>query len=275
MDNFFISARARLAVTTLLAFLVFSAPWARAQTPVDLELVLAVDASSSIAGDEFELQINGYAQAFRDPAVIAAIRALQPDGIAVTLVQWSASFQQYQSVPWQHVRDTESAERFAAAIEANSRRFVGFGTAIGSAISYSVGLFDANGFAGRRRVIDISADERSNMGSHPSYLRKSAVDAGITVNGLAVLEGDDTLPDYFREFVITGTASFVVSVDNYRNIAQAVRRKLLRELAAPVAWRSKRNESGAAGPVYSLDAGSLSRYPSLPISAQPAASKAP
>ena len=126
-----------------MALLVFSTSWARAQTPVDLELVLAIDASSSIAGEEFELQINGYEQAFRDPAVVAAILALQPHGIAVTLVQWSASFQQFQSVPWQHVCDAESAERFAAAIEANSRRFVGFGTAIGSAIAYSVGLFSS------------------------------------------------------------------------------------------------------------------------------------
>jgi len=270
-----ILTRARLAIAALLAILVLFPSGTRAQSPVDLELVLAIDASSSIAGEEFELQINGYAQAFRDPAVIAAITALQPDGIAVTLVQWSASFQQFQSVPWQHVRDAESAERFAAAIEANSRRFVGFGTAIGSAIAYSVGLFDSNGFTGRRRVIDISADERSNMGSHPSYLRKSAVDAGITVNGLAVLEGDDSLPGYFRDFVITGTASFVVSVDSYQNIAQAVRRKLLRELAAPVSWKSRRNEPQAAGPVYSLDPGSQSGYLSPPILAQPAASKAP
>lgn len=231
-------ARGIVAAALIVSLAPGRVPTARAQTPVDLELVLAIDSSSSIAGEEFELQINGYAQAFRDPAVIAAIMALQPHGIAVTLVQWSASFQQFQSVPWHHVRDAESAEAFAAAIEANSRQFVGFGTAIGSAIAYSVGLFGASRFAGRRRVIDISADERSNMGSHPSYMRKSAVDAGITVNGLAVLEGDDSLPDYFREFVITGTASFVVSVESYRHIAQAVRRKLLRELSAPVAWKS-------------------------------------
>lgn len=229
---------ARLFASFLFACAMLSAPPARSQTPVDVELVLAIDASSSIAGEEFELQIDGYAQAFRHPAVIAAISALQPNGIAVTLVQWSASFQQFQSVPWHHVHDTDSAATFAAAIEANSRRFVGFGTAIGSAIAYAVGLFGTDRFVGRRKVIDISADERSNMGSHPSYLRRSAADAGITVNGLAVLEGDDTLPDYFREYVITGTGSFVVSVDSYENIAEAVRRKLLRELAAPVASRN-------------------------------------
>ncbi len=227
-----------LFATVLIACAFLTAPPARSQMPVDVELVLAIDSSSSIAGEEFELQINGYAQAFRDPTVISVISALQPNGIAVTLVQWSASFQQFQSVPWHHVHDAASAETFAAAIEANSRTFVGFGTAIGSAIAYSVGLFGTNRFPGRRKVIDISADERSNMGSHPSYLRKSAVDAGITVNGLAVLEGDDTLTDYFREYVITGTASFVVSVDSYQNIAEAVRRKLLRELAAPVASNS-------------------------------------
>ena len=230
-------SHAGTSMAVALALLACQMLPARAQTPVDLELVLAIDASSSIVGEEFELQINGYAQAFRDPTVVAAIEALRPNGIAVTLVQWSASFQQFQSVGWRHVRDRASADAFAAAIEAKSRKFVGFGTAIGSAIDYSVGLFGAGGFTGRRQVIDISADERSNMGSHPSYMRKAAADAGITVNGLAVLEGDKTLTDYFRRYVITGTASFVVSVDSYRDIAQAIRRKLLRELSAPIAWQ--------------------------------------
>lgn len=228
---------AAIAVTLAMA-LAFWLCWrspGRADVRVDLELVLALDSSSSIAGDEFDLQIKGYAQAFRDPSVIAAITALRPHGIAVTLVQWSASFQQFQSVGWSHVFDRASADALAGAIESKSREFIGFGTAIGSAIEYSVGLFGRGGFTGRRRVIDMSADERSNMGSHPSYMRQSAVEAGITVNGLAVREGDNTLTEYFEKYVITGPSAFVISVESYSDIAEAIRRKLLRELSAPIA----------------------------------------
>lgn len=238
----------RIQTGAVLAMIALCLCWTqpgRAQTYVDLELVLALDASSSIAGDEFDLQIKGYAEAFRDPSVIAAISALRPHGIAVTLVQWSASFQQFQSVGWSHVHDRASAARFANAIATRSRKFIGFGTAIGSAIEYSVGLFGTGGFKGRRRVIDMSADERSNMGSHPSYMRRSAVEAGITVNALAVREGDDTLTEYFEKFVITGPAAFVISIETYADIAEAIRRKLLRELSAPIALAEPPADPGA------------------------------
>ena len=39
-----------------------------ADTPVDLQLVLAVDASGSVNQYRFELQKQGYAAAFRNPA---------------------------------------------------------------------------------------------------------------------------------------------------------------------------------------------------------------
>lgn len=237
----------RAATCMAVLSFAFSLCWmspGRADTYVDLELVLALDASSSIVGDEFDLQIKGYAEAFRHPSVVAAIARLRPHGISVTLVQWSASFQQFQSVGWSHVFDRASAERFADEIESKSRKFVGFGTAIGSAIEYSVGLFGRGGFRGRRQVIDISADERSNMGSHPSYMRNSAVKAGITVNGLAVREGDDTLTEYFEKYIITGPSAFVISIETYGDIAEAIRRKLLREMSAPIAQAEPSAEPG-------------------------------
>ena len=49
----------------------FSAP-ADARS-VDIELVIAVDSSTSVDFDEFNLQVRGLAAAFRDPTVVAAI----------------------------------------------------------------------------------------------------------------------------------------------------------------------------------------------------------
>lgn len=204
---------------------------AKNTTPVDLALILAVDSSSSVDGPEYDLQIHGYANAFRDDEVIDAIERLDGTGIAVTFVQWSANFQQFQTVPWLQVVDRASAEAFATAIETQSRKFVGFGTALGSAIEYSVGLFPKSRYRGRRKSIDISADERANMGAHPSYTREMATAAGITINGLAILHDHPNLSDYFHANVITGPDAFVQTVASYDDIANAIKRKLLREIA--------------------------------------------
>lgn len=54
----------RIQTGAVLAMIAVCLCWTqpgRAQTYVDLEPVLALDASPGIAGDEFELQIKGYA----------------------------------------------------------------------------------------------------------------------------------------------------------------------------------------------------------------------
>ncbi len=213
--------------------LAFTTGVAAADLPVDLELVLAIDTSSSVDRKEFKLQVGGYAQAFRDPAVVEAIKALGGQGIAVTVVQWSAHEQQVQSVGWTHIRDRAGAAAFADAIERQPRSFRTSGTALGTAIAYTAGLFRGNGFAGKRRAIDISADERANEGTDPTKTRDRAVAAGITVNGLAILSNSIGLERYFWKSVIGGPDAFVVTAQTYRAVASAIRLKLLREIAAP------------------------------------------
>ena len=77
----------KLAVASILgaALLAVSVPAAALEEVVDLELVLAVDASSSVSAQEFDLQIKGLAEAFRTPQVLAAIQASGDLGIAVRL----------------------------------------------------------------------------------------------------------------------------------------------------------------------------------------------
>jgi len=210
--------------------------WPARAEPVDLELLLAIDASLSVDEGEFALQMGGLARAFRDPRVAAAIRAAGDLGIGVALVQWANSNQQDLAVGWSRVRDPASAESFAQGIEATGRHFVGAGTAIASALRFAIPLFDGNGFEGRRKVIDVSGDGSDNRGPAPEQFRDLAVLRGITINGLAIVNEDPFLQLYYAQRLIGGTGAFVVVAQDYRDFQDAIVLKLVREIvAAPVA----------------------------------------
>jgi hypothetical protein len=225
-----------LAVFSFTLPLLFADLSHAQETKVELELVLSVDASSSIRGAEFDLQVKGYANAFRDQGVIEAIRELGGTGITVMFLQWSAMFQQVETVPWRHIRTRADAEDFAAAIEGQARRFTSFGTATGAAMEHAADLIEGNGYAGSRKVIDISSDERSNQGPQPLGIREAILARGITINGLVVLDDDEDLTGYFQQNVIGGEDAFVMAVESYGDFAEAIRLKLIREISAvPVA----------------------------------------
>jgi Protein of unknown function (DUF1194) len=104
-----------LGLVTLFAAMAFGASPARAEA-VDLELVLAVDVSRSIDEEEWELQRQGYAEAFMHPAVIRAIQSNPLQRIAVAYVEWGGADYQRLVIPWTVVSDAGSGERFAQAI---------------------------------------------------------------------------------------------------------------------------------------------------------------
>jgi hypothetical protein len=240
------AARATLLVAALMSGV------ATAQEPgrrVDLELVLAVDASSSVSAEEFELQIQGLARAFREPQVLQAIRASGALGLAVSLVQWSGNRKQVLAVDWTLVTGPEAASAFADQIADSPRFVIGGGTAIGGALEFAIGLLDGNGFRGRRRVIDVSGDGRANQGAQPAKLRDAAVALGITINGLAILNEDLAVADYYRAQVIGGAGAFVMTANDYESYALAILTKLLREIAgAPIAARPGGRPGGQQAP---------------------------
>jgi len=204
--------------------------------PVDLELILAVDASSSVSSEEFDLQMRGLAEAFRNPLVGAAIRAMGDRGAVVSLVQWAGNRKQVQVIDWQIVRDEAEAEALAALIDRSGRQMVGGGTAIGSLIQYGMNQIARNGYSGKRKVIDISGDGRTNQGAYPSNYRDRAVAEGVTVNGLAILNEDPNVDRYYRSQVIAGTGAFVMSATTYEDFSAAMLEKLLKEIAGtPIA----------------------------------------
>jgi len=156
----------RRCARAFAAFAALSAG-AAAQEPVDLELVLAVDVSSSVDDDEYFLQVYGLAQAFRHPDVVAAIRNTGAGGVAVSLLQWSDSSKHAVAVDWVTVHDDASAAVFAHQVLSAPRMIVGGQTSISGAIRVAMRELANNAYEGRRQTIDLSADGRSNPGAPP------------------------------------------------------------------------------------------------------------
>jgi hypothetical protein len=134
---------------------------ARAQNAVDLQLILAVDASGSVDTTRFELQRKGYVEAFRDKQVLDAIRGGANQSIAVAMFQWTGPTLQAQIVPWTQVKDQASAESVASLMATTPRRLFGGGTSISGAIDYSMKWFQQGPFKSERRVVDVSGDART------------------------------------------------------------------------------------------------------------------
>jgi hypothetical protein len=221
----------------VLGLLALTAGAAAAQS-VDLELVLLADASRSIDDGEIRLQREGYAAAITHPEVLRAIEQGFDQRIAVTYVEWGDARSQDVVVPWTMIDGKDSAAGFAATLMERPRRAFG-PNAIGSAITVAQALIEGNEFEGDRKVIDLSADSVSSWdGISLAAARESALMAGIVINGLAVLcrscsgrPNSYDLEAAFADRIIGGPASFVVTAENDLHFAEAVRRKLLLEIA--------------------------------------------
>ena len=202
----------------------------RSTMHVDLVLVLALDVSASVDEREFDLQKNGLAQAFRNPTVIDAIQRGQSRRIAVTVVQWSGFQEQFVSVPWQVVGDARSAAEFAEQLASMQRHSTNGFTHIAGAMQFSTRLARAAPFWAARLVVDVSGDGTNNVNPPPQFARDEAIAAGMTINGLAILNKASSLDVYYRNNVIGGPGAFVIEARDYDDYARAILLKLLREI---------------------------------------------
>ena len=229
----------RRIVATLIIIASAIAKPAAAGEPVDLELVLLADASQSIDDGELRFQRHGYAAAITHPDVLAAISHGYLRRIAVTYVEWADETSQEVVVPWTIIEGPGSAAAFAK--ELLDRPRLAFGpNAIGPALAAAHALIAANDIDGTRRVIDFSGDSAWAGGGLPvSEARAAALSAGIVINGLAILcRGCESgrpvyndLEEAFAQFIVGGPGSFVITADSNRRFAEAVRRKLILEIA--------------------------------------------
>jgi len=203
---------------------------------VDLALCLAVDASSSVDYEEFGLMLGGYAAAFRDDSIAAALAAGPRGATAACLMMWSGQGEQALAVPWARLDGPAAAAAFADAVEAAPRLVPPGATALGEGMAAGLALLAACPAEATRLVMDVSGDGRHNQGRAPGPVRDLGVGAGVTINALAVLNEEPDLLDHYRQEVIGGPGAFAMHTPDYAAFAEAIREKLLRELAgAPVA----------------------------------------
>jgi hypothetical protein len=208
---------------------------------VDLEIVLAADVSRSIDEAEFTLQRKGYAAALTDRRVLAAVAAAHYRAIGVCFVEWAGEAEQRVVVDWSEIGGEEDGAAVATAILAAPRSFIGR-TSIGAAIDFAMLRFAQAKWPPARRIIDISGDGTSNAGRPLAEARDAAVAAGVTINGLAIINDEPDLgysahthppgglPDYYRKNVIGGADAFLIVVGNFASFADAMAKKLAREI---------------------------------------------
>ena len=210
-----------------------------ADTPVDLELILAVDVSWSMDMDEQRFQRAGYVAAMRDPQVINAIVGGGWGKIAITYIEWAGTGLNTVIVPWTLVDSAEAAHAFADKLDAGSigrmRR-----TSISGALAFADEYFGSNPYKGLRRVVDISGDGANNQGAPVTSLRDKLVSQGIVINGLPIMIKASNpggyfsiknLDAYYKDCVIGGSASFVIPVDDVNRFATAIRQKMILEIS--------------------------------------------
>ncbi|MFL5076078.1 MAG: DUF1194 domain-containing protein [Microvirga sp.] len=224
------------ALGLAIGLAVASAAVAGPETDVDVALVIAVDVSYSMDTDEQELQRQGFVEAFRSTAVHDAIRRGMIGRIGVVYMEWAGAADQQVLLPWTVIDNPESAMAFAGALAEKPTRRASR-TSVSGAIDFSVRLLSDSGLAPTRQVIDVSGDGPNNQGRVVTAARDEAVAKGITVNGLPIMlkaPGPWDIEDldiYYRDCVIGGQGAFMVPVRERGQFVQAVKTKILLEVA--------------------------------------------
>jgi len=211
---------------------------------VDVELILAVDVSYSMDMDELAIQREGYAQAIISKEFLQALKSGPSGKIAVTYFEWAASSDQKIIIPWRLIDGPETADAVANEIMKTPIRRASR-TSISGAIYFAMPLFDEDPYHGLRRVIDISGDGPNNNGAPVAGARDEALSKGIVINGLPIMVKEpsystmdiDNLDWYYEDCVVGGPGSFVVPIKDREKFKEAIRTKLLLEVADRVPER--------------------------------------
>jgi hypothetical protein len=209
-----------------------------AKTAVDVELILAVDVSYSMDMDELAIQREGYAQAIVSKEFLQALKSGPNGKVSVTYFEWAASSDQKIIIPWRLIDGPETADAVANEIMKTPIRRASR-TSISGAIYFAMPLFNEDPYHGLRRVIDISGDGPNNNGAPVTLARDEALSKGIVINGLPIMVKEpsystmdiDNLDYYYEDCVIGGPGSFVVSIKDREKFKEAIRTKLLLEVA--------------------------------------------
>ena len=197
----------------------------RAAQACQLALVLAVDVSGSVDAREYDIQMQGLAAALQDGTVVDALIEQEAQ---VTLIQWTGSSRQRQTVPWTRIRTDRDVAQLAEAIAQNRRVWRNYSTAIGEAlVAAEQALADVPDC--KRKIVDVSGDGISNEGVLPATRHPALRALGVTVNALAIETDEADLTGWFYENLILGEDAFVITADGFEDYPAQIRRKLQRE----------------------------------------------
>jgi len=223
----------------MISIWLLSAVALRAEmTEVDAELVLAVDVSRSMSPAELDIQRRGYAEALVSDEVIDAIRDGLLGRVAIQYVEWAGQYNQRILVDWTLIAERADAQAFAEQLLAHEPTAMSR-TSISGAINFAVNAINTNAYSGNRRIIDISGDGPNNQGPYANRARDEALASGIVINGLPLMTRDgiysqfdiERLDLYYRDCVIGGPGAFLIPVLSWEEFPEAVRRKIVLELA--------------------------------------------
>jgi hypothetical protein len=209
-----------------------------AAIPVDVEVVLAVDVSYSMDPEEQALQREGYMAALTSREFLQALKQGMHGRIALTYFEWAGMHHQQIIVPWRLIDGPETADGFAADIS-RARYTRASRTSISGALLFATPLFEGSGFRGVRRVIDVSGDGVNNNGPLVTVTRDEVLAKGITINGLPILLKRpnastldiEQLDVYYEDCVIGGPGAFVIPIKERTQFKEAIRTKLVLEIA--------------------------------------------
>ena len=237
----------------------------RAAESLDLALILAVDVSESVDREEALQQRQGYVQAIRSPEVVEAILSGRQGRVALTYVEWAGPEHFFVILDWSVVDSPEAAADFAARLERQPITD-GYTTSITALFKRAPAIFGGLALSADRRVLDISGDGPNNDGGYIVQARDRLIRAGITINGLPILNDRpapsgyprlEDLTGYFENCVLGGAGAFQIAAESFQAFAQAIRRKLLHEIAGlpPPGFGAPLLRLAAAGPDYDCTIG--------------------
>lgn len=193
---------------------------------VELAMVLAVDGSASVTYEEFGLIAGGMAAALRDPTVVAGLAGKS----VLSLLLWSGTGQQDIINDWTRIDSEANLRTFADDVENMPRTVKAGSTAIGEALLASLTLLSKVPVLPGRNIVNVIGGGRSNDGIAPAPIRDRMAAADITINGLCILHEEPDLLASYTDEVIGGPGAFAVTCREYADFAEAMRRKLIREI---------------------------------------------
>jgi hypothetical protein len=195
--------------------------------PVDLALSLVIDVSGSISTAEYNLQMDGYANAFRNSAIQSNLLGGAYGKSAVNVVFFASNFYTTSFDTFQILSSEADINNFADALDAFVRPGQG-GTNVHTGTNRALDLLFAALAAGGELegttnvVIDVSGDGTSSTTASQAA-RARAEQADIVINGLPI--GGTSITNFYTNSVVTADG-FVQAATNFEDFSRAIAEKL-------------------------------------------------